>query len=111
MKGDPTFGPLTVADCMRAIEASDKRFTRVFEHGTLEIEGYAPRDVDPQSPHDRDELYIIVSGSGEFVNGDARARFAPGDVLFASAGTPHRFESFGDDFFTWVVFYGPKGGA
>jgi hypothetical protein len=26
------------------------------------------------------------------------------------AGVPHRFVDFSDDFETWVVFYGPKGG-
>jgi quercetin dioxygenase-like cupin family protein len=44
------------------------------------------------------------------VNGPARERFAPGDVLFVPAGTIHRFEEFTDDFRTWVIFYGPPGG-
>jgi mannose-6-phosphate isomerase-like protein (cupin superfamily) len=44
------------------------------------------------------------------VNGDARFRFGPGDVLFVPAGVEHRFEDFSDDFVTWVVFYGPEGG-
>jgi hypothetical protein len=29
---------------------------------------------------------------------------------FVAAGVPHRFESCSDDFATWVVFWGPKGG-
>ena len=28
----------------------------------------------------------------------------------ATAGDVHRFENFGKDFVTWVVFYGPTGG-
>jgi mannose-6-phosphate isomerase-like protein (cupin superfamily) len=63
-----------------------------------------------QQPHRQDELYLIISGSGIFVNDGKRSAFAPGDVLFTAAGTAHRFENFSDDFVTWVNFYGPVGG-
>ena len=71
---------------------------------------YAPDSADGQKPHKQDELYIIASGTGVFVKGDERTRFAPQDVLFVEAGTEHRFEEFTDDFATWVVFWGPEGG-
>jgi mannose-6-phosphate isomerase-like protein (cupin superfamily) len=87
-----------------------ERFTTVFEHGTLSIEVYAPRNTDPQNPHTRDEAYVVVSGSGWFVHGDARDAFAPGDFLFVPAGMRHRFEEFTDDLVVWVLFYGPEGG-
>jgi len=82
----------------------------LFEHGSLEIEVYAPRGTDPQQPHTRDEVYVVISGSGWFVNGAERSRFAAGDLLFVPAGVVHRFEVFSDDFATWVMFYGPEGG-
>src|SRR5512142_608548 len=44
--------------------ADGKRFTVVFEHGTLALELYAPRGDDPQKPHTRDELYVVVAGRG-----------------------------------------------
>ena len=87
-----------------------ERYAEVFRHGTLVVELYAPRGRDPQSPHARDELYVVIAGSGWFVNGDERHRFAAHDVLFVPAGVAHRFEDFGDDFAAWVVFYGPEGG-
>ena len=87
-----------------------ERWAVVLEHGTLEVEIYAPRGKDPQGPHTRDEVYVVVSGSGEFVNGPARERFGPGDLLFVPAGVVHRFENFSDDLTVWVVFYGPEGG-
>jgi mannose-6-phosphate isomerase-like protein (cupin superfamily) len=76
----------------------------------MELEYYKPIGVDKQRPHKRDELYIVINGTGWFRNGDARERFGPNDVLFAAAGVPHRFEEFSDDFATWVIFYGPEGG-
>lgn len=86
------------------------RFVELATHGTLSVEMYAPRGHDPQTPHARDEVYVVVSGSGEFVCGDARTTFAPGALLFVPAGVVHRFEHFSPDFAAWVLFYGPDGG-
>ena len=82
----------------------------VFEHGSLVVKLYAPRGQDQQTPHSRDEIYVVARGSGEFVCGDLRQAFGPHDVLFAAAGVAHRFENFSDEFAVWVFFYGPEGG-
>jgi mannose-6-phosphate isomerase-like protein (cupin superfamily) len=87
-----------------------ERSTLVFEHGTLTVKLYAPRGIDPQQPHTRDEAYIVVRGSGTFIHGDRRDPFGPEDFLFAPAGLVHRFENFTDDLLVWVLFYGPEGG-
>lgn len=101
----------TVAEAIKLLPApGGERFARVLGHGSMEVEVYAPRGVDPQTPHTRDELYVVVEGAGEFVNGEARHPFGPGDVLFVPAGVEHRFEDFTEDLVVWVVFYGPEGG-
>ena len=101
----------TVAEAMERLPGPDgERFARVLGHGSMEVEVYAPRGSDPQTPHTRDELYVVVEGTGEFVNGEIRHPFDPGDVLFVPAGVEHRFEDFTDDLVVWVVFYGPEGG-
>jgi mannose-6-phosphate isomerase-like protein (cupin superfamily) len=87
-----------------------KPFVLAYEHGTLSVELYAPRGLDTQTPHRRDEVYVVVRGEGWFVNGPARHRFGPGDLLFVPAGVEHRFEDFTDDVAVWVVFFGPEGG-
>ena len=87
-----------------------QRFATVFQHGSLLVEIYAPRGIDPQKPHTRDEIYIVVTGKGEYVCGDTRQTFAPSDLLFAAAGAEHRFENFTEDLIVWVIFYGPEGG-
>lgn len=86
------------------------RFAHVFAHGSLEVEIYAPRGHDPQQPHTRDEVYVIVAGHGRFFCGGETRDFAPGELLFVPAGVEHRFLDFSDDFVTWVLFYGPEGG-
>ena len=86
------------------------RFSEVFAHGSLSVEIYAPRGHDPQQPHTRDEVYVVVAGSGKFYCDGETRDFAPGELLFAAAGVEHRFLDFSDDFVTWVLFYGPEGG-
>ena len=102
---------VTVSEAMGCLPGpGGERFAKVLGHGTMEVEVYAPRGRDPQGPHTRDELYFVVSGGGEFVNGPERHPFGPGDALFVPAGVEHRFEDFTDDLVVWVVFYGPEGG-
>jgi mannose-6-phosphate isomerase-like protein (cupin superfamily) len=90
--------------------SAGERFVELFQHGTLAVELYAPRGDDPQTPHTRDEVYVVAQGSGYFRNGGERHRFDMGDVLFVPAGVRHRFEEFSDDLAVWVFFYGPEGG-
>jgi len=94
----------------RVPDAQGRAFAVMFEHGTLALEIYAPRGTDPQQPHRRDELYVVVAGSGTFFCDGARTPFAAGDALFVPAGAAHRFEDFSADFAVWVIFYGPDGG-
>lgn len=102
---------VTLAEALAQLPgANNERFAPVLRHGSLEVEIYAPRGVDLQTPHTRDEVYVVMQGHGEFVNGPIRHPFAPGDVLFVPAGVEHRFEHFTDDFAVWVLFYGPEGG-
>jgi mannose-6-phosphate isomerase-like protein (cupin superfamily) len=102
---------VTAAEALARV-AGDRgpRSVEVFRHGSLQAKVYAPRRVDPQEPHGRDEAYVVLAGTGRFFDGATRRPFARGDFLFVAAGREHRFEDFSDDFATWVLFYGPEGG-
>ena len=107
----PTKDIVRLADALARVPAeAELPFTQVYTHGSLEVELYAPRGQDLQKPHSRDEVYIVAHGSGEFVNGEERVAFGPGDFLFVPAGREHRFVGFTDDLAVWVLFYGPEGG-
>lgn len=95
---------------LEKLKVSGKLFFEIFSHGTLSVEIYKPVEKDLQQPHERDEVYVIISGKGEFINGNVTTNFQPGDFIFVPAGTEHRFMNFTDNFSTWVIFYGPKGG-
>lgn len=100
----------TVAEAGAVPIPPGRQSALLLAHGTMEVRHYAPRGRDDQTPHDQDELYVVIAGSGQFVNGDRRHPFGPGDMIFVRAGVAHRFEEFTDDFATWVIFYGPAGG-
>lgn len=116
---------VAVAEAKATRNDAGRATALLLAHGSMELRWFAPKQEDPQTPHDRDELYIIVSGTGTFmraveshlfddtalpIQGEERVPFGPGDALFVAAGTAHRFEDFSDDFATWIIFYGPEGG-
>ena len=116
---------VTLAEAKAAPKDVGRDTALLLAHGSMELRWFAPKQEDPQTPHDRDELYVIASGTGTFmraveslpfdditlaIQGEERVPFGPGDVLFVAAGTVHRFEEFSDDFGCWVMFYGPEGG-
>src|SRR5260370_9672367 len=96
-------GRITVAVALTHLPGPrGERFAAVFERGSLTVEIYAPLGSDPQKPHTRDEVYVVVRGSGEFINGPDRESFGSGDFLFVAASVEHRFVNFSDDLIVWV---------
>jgi mannose-6-phosphate isomerase-like protein (cupin superfamily) len=97
-----------IADLADVPIPSGRQSRLAFDTGEIELRHFAPKDVDRQTPHDRDELYVVISGTAEFRRKDETVRCAPGDVLFVAAHEEHRFLDFSSDFQVWVIFYGPR---
>jgi mannose-6-phosphate isomerase-like protein (cupin superfamily) len=104
---DKTPPPLSLAAALALPLPDGRRSAEALRDGDLEVRLYAPKGHDPQTPHDRDELYIVAAGRGAYRVEDMVTAFGPGDLLFAAAHATHRFEDFSADFAAWVVFYGP----
>jgi mannose-6-phosphate isomerase-like protein (cupin superfamily) len=101
---------ISPSEALTRLGNSPNEFLTLFEHGSLSAEVYKPEITDKQKPHERDEIYVIISGKGSFINDAEQVNFKAGDFLFVKAGIDHRFINFTPDFSTWVFFYGPKGG-
>lgn len=80
-------------------------FTNAFTKGDFELEFFAPRGKDYQTPHDKDEFYIVVRGTAELFIENEKFACAVGDALFVPAKVEHHFENMSDDFATWIVFF------
>ncbi|HEY8562863.1 MAG TPA: cupin domain-containing protein [Pyrinomonadaceae bacterium] len=80
-------------------------FTNAFRKGEFELEFFAPRGRDYQTPHEKDEFYIITSGAADLILNGAAIPCRTGDALFVAAGDEHHFENISEDFATWVIFF------
>jgi mannose-6-phosphate isomerase-like protein (cupin superfamily) len=99
---------VALADAAARLSAEHPFESFFEERDEILVELYAPVGVDRQTPHDRDELYIVVEGTGSFIRDGERTHFAPGDLLYVPAHVSHHFEFFSEGFTCWVIFYGPK---
>jgi quercetin dioxygenase-like cupin family protein len=80
-------------------------FVNSFTKGDFELEFFAPRGTDYQTPHEKDEFYIIVSGTAVLMKENETVECSVGDAIFVEAGEKHHFENISDDFATWVIFF------
>lgn len=102
---------LTAEEALKQLlEEHEFPFTVMMKHGTMTIEYFAPQEVDTQTPHKQDEIYVIIKGHSSFYRNGEKTTCKKNDILFVPAGMEHRFENFSDDFATWVIFYGADGG-
>lgn len=100
--------PLSLSAALALPIPEGRISAEAFVDGDFEVRVYAPKGRDLQGPHDRDEIYFIARGSGNFRVGDTVTAIEQGALLFAAAHEVHRFEDFSKDFAAWVVFYGPR---
>lgn len=96
---------LTIEGAKKALANGPGPFVVLMKDKGMWVEYFAPKGTDNQTPHPRDELYVIASGTSEFLRENTLVNCKSGDVLFVPAGTVHRFQNFSDDFATWVIFY------
>jgi mannose-6-phosphate isomerase-like protein (cupin superfamily) len=101
---------ISLHEASEKLKGLSENFVVLFRRGDFTAELFAPHEIDTQQPHEQDEVYIVASGSGVFLRGEERVTFVQGDFLFVPAGVAHRFEQFTEDFKTWVIFFGCKGG-
>ena len=82
----------------------------LLQRGTLDVALSIPKRLIQQSPHEQDEIYIVIRGRGVLFHDGKREPFEPGDLLFVAAGIEHQFEDIAEDLAVWRIFYGAWGG-
>ena len=98
--------PIALATA-RAMPWKPGRSAEAFIDGDLEVRFTAGPTKGPQTPHSRDELYIVAAGTAWYRVEDRVTAVGPGDLLFAAAHAAHGFEKISEDFAIWIIFYGP----
>jgi mannose-6-phosphate isomerase-like protein (cupin superfamily) len=78
------------------------------KHFSMGLYALEPGAPDPQSPHEQDEVYVVVSGRATLLVGDAVTDVARGSVVFVPAGVPHRFRQITEPLRVLVFFSPPE---
>ena len=60
--------------------------------------------TDRQTPHEEDEVYVVLDGLGVFTVEGADRTVQKGSVLYVKAGVDHRFHSITEDLSVLVFF-------
>lgn len=87
----------------------------LFATTTLQMGRYtlAKDGVDEQTPHARDEVYVVLAGKAKLEAGGASRAMVAGDAVFVPARVPHRFVEIEEDLDILVFFSAaraPSGG-
>jgi mannose-6-phosphate isomerase-like protein (cupin superfamily) len=67
-------------------------------------------EPDRQQPHDLDEVYVVLEGSGVLEIEDRPVPLEEGQAVFVPAGVEHRFTAY-EQLAVLVVFNGPQSTA
>lgn len=62
--------------------------------------------TDPQSPHNEDEAYYVVSGQAQITVGEETIFVGPGTLVFVERQMPHWFHDVVEDLAV-LVFFAP----
>jgi mannose-6-phosphate isomerase-like protein (cupin superfamily) len=65
-------------------------------------------EPDPQTPHDQDELYVVLAGSASFTAADETITVGAGTTIFVPAHEVHRFHDVTERLEVVVVFAPPE---
>ena len=88
------------------IGAGGNQYHIFFDNPTMRVEylEYPAGHIDPQSPHDWDELYYIISGKSEFTADGETHSIGSGDNIFVAAHVEHKFHDITEDLSVIVFF-------
>ena len=98
-----------VHEAQRRLAAAGGGYEIVHRSPGLELGVYvlvAP-EPDRQQPHDDDELYVGLEGTGTLEVGGESVPMREGEVVFVEAGAEHRFTAY-EQLAVLVIFERPR---
>jgi mannose-6-phosphate isomerase-like protein (cupin superfamily) len=93
----------------RELAQRGERYLQFINAGTLSLGLYslAAGATDPQSPHEEDEVYYVVSGRAQIIVAGERCPVEPGSIVFVARQIEHRFVDIEEDL-SILVFFAPE---
>lgn len=98
-------------DLRRAHVSGGKAYHEFLRRPSMSVGHYVlpAGGTDPQTPHQEDEVYVILRGRARIRVGGREEDVGPGSVVFVPAGLEHRFHDIEEELETFVVFAPPEG--
>ena len=103
--------PIGVKETADRLRAAGGGYEVVHRSHGLELGVYvlvAP-EADRQQPHDFDELYVVLEGSGVLEVEGEQTSLREGEAIFVPTGADHRFTAY-EQLALLVIFNGPHSG-
>jgi mannose-6-phosphate isomerase-like protein (cupin superfamily) len=98
-----------IRDVQQRLAAGNGGYEIVHESPGLEIGVYAlvAPEPDRQQPHEDDEVYVVLEGSGALEVEGEQTRLREGEAIFVPAGADHRFVGY-ENLSVLVIFAKPS---
>ena len=95
-----------MANIMTVMDQNDARWVTFLKKDRLLAGVYTLKagDTDQQQPHETDELYYVVEGSGKIEIDGSIQSVDKGKIIYVPAMTQHRFTEISEDLVLLVVF-------
>jgi mannose-6-phosphate isomerase-like protein (cupin superfamily) len=95
-----------LADLLVRHQAAGKRWMEFLRAPSLSAGIYRlpAGAIDPQQPHDPDEVYYVVSGKASFTCEGQTMPTGAGSTIYVAAKAEHRFHDIAEDLTVLVLF-------
>ena len=95
-------------DLLEQRRRSEKRYLEFLRVPAMSAGVYvlAAGAIDPQKPHQEDEMYYVVRGRGRMRSGNDDQEVMEGSVIFVAANVEHRFYDITQELVV-LVFFAP----
>jgi mannose-1-phosphate guanylyltransferase len=97
---------ISTSELVEQLEQADTNYLEVLSADSMSVELGRYPNPEPKTPHKSDELYVIISGSGQVRVGTETHAVDEGDVVYVEQGVEHDFFDIEDEITALIVFAG-----
>ena len=97
-----------LTELLEQAASDDQRYLEFLRVPDLSVGLYqlAAGEADPQSPHQEDEVYYVISARARIEVGDETRPVQAGSIVYVAAEVPHKFMDIEEDM-QILVFFAP----
>jgi mannose-1-phosphate guanylyltransferase len=96
----------STGDLLEQLKQEDRHYGEVLSGQWRKVERGRYPDPEHKTPHEEDELYYIISGSGTASVDEETFAIEEGDVVYVEKGVKHDFYDIDDELVALIVFAG-----